>query len=312
MAKKTLYVFRAENGIWRNELSEKIGIDEETLKQIEDAPEVPQEIAEKVVVAYGLSEDYFIVDPNAKDKRYKPKNPFKYFLKVSLAWEFLIALIFAVVMMPTTLAGTLGSVNNPLFDLLETLCKALIIAFSGIYLTSHIVKKTVYGKQVTQYDFIYPYLPAQIALSLKIVVELVPAIFSQKTDNPIILIVVGGVYGFAALVIQGVLTAVLLKSRVEEDEKKRTKTIKRLSVLAILSTTIYTLFVISASMVSSGVIAPLQLATLILELVLLIFVAFGIIIGEKRYPKLNKLWFVILPITSMLLPTLINVVGKLF
>ena len=312
MAKKTLYVFRAENGIWRNELSNKIGVDEQTLKQIEDEPEVPQEIAEKVVAAYSLPEDYFTVDPNAKDKRYKPKNPFKYFLKVSLVWEFLIAIIFAVVMFPTTMAGAFGAGDNPLFNLLETLCKALIIAFSGIYLTSHIVKKTVYGKQVTQYDYIYPYLPAQIALSLKIVVQLVPTLLSQKTDNPIVLIAVSGVYGFVALVIQGIFTAVLLKSRVEEDEKKRTKTVKKLSVLAIISTTVYTLFVISASMVSSGAVAPLQLATLCLELVLLILVSFGIIIGEKRFSNLNKLWFVVLPLTAMLLPTFINVIGKLF
>lgn len=312
MAKKTLYVFRAENGIWRNELSNKIGVDEQTLKQIEDEPEVPQEIAEKVVAAYDLPEDYFTVDPNAKDKRYKPKNPFKYFLKVSLVWEFLIAIIFAVVMFPTTMAGAFGAGDNPLFNLLETLCKALIIAFSGIYLTSHIVKKTVYGKKITQYDFIYPYLPAQIALCLEIIVQLVPTLLSQKTDNPIVLIAVSGVYGFVALVIQGIFTAVLLKSRVEEDEKKRTKTVKKLSVLAIISTTVYTLFVISASMVSSGAVAPLQLATLLLELILLIAVAFGIIIGEKRFSNLNKLWFVVLPLTAMLLPTFINVIGKLF
>ncbi len=312
MAKKTLYVFRAENGIWRNELSEKIGIDEQTLKQIEDAPEVPQEIAEKVVTAYNLPEDYFTVDPNAKDKRYKPKNPFKYFLKVSLAWEFLIAIIFAVVMFPTTMAGALGSGDNILFDLLETLCKALIIAFSGVYLTSYIVKKTVYGKQITQYDYIYPYLPAQIALCLEIVVQLVPAIFSQKTDSVILPIVVGAVYGFIALIIQGVFTAVLLKSRVEEDEKKRTKTVKKLAVLAIISTAVYTLFIISASMVSNGMIAPLKLATLCLELILLILVSFGIIIGEKRMPKLNKLWFVALPLIAMLLPTLLNMISMLF
>ena len=312
MAKKTLYVFRAENGIWRKELSDKIGVDETTLKQIEDEPEVPQEIAEKVISAYGLPEDYFTVDPNAKDKRYKPKNPFKYFLKVSLAWEFLIAIIFAVVMFPTTMAGVLGTGDSPLFDLLETVCKALVIAFSGVYLSSYIVKKTVYGKQITQYDYIYPYLPAQIALCLKIIVQLVPAIFSQKTDNPIMLIAISGVYGVVALIIQGVFTAVLLKSRVEEDEKKRTKTVKKLSVLAILSTAVYTLFIISASMVSNGAIAPLQLATLCLELILLILVAFGIIIGEKRFRKFNKLWFVVLPLTAMLLPTFLNVIGMLF
>lgn len=312
MAKKTLYVFRAENGIWRKELSDKIGVDETTLKQIEDEPEVPQEIAEKVISAYGLPEDYFTVDPNAKDKRYKPKNPFKYFLKVSLAWEFLIAIIFAVVMFPTTMAGVLGTGDSPLFDLLETVCKALVIAFSGVYLSSYIVRKTVYGKQITQYDYIYPYLPAQIALCLKIIVQLVPAIFSQKTDNPIMLIAISGVYGVVALIIQGVFTAVLLKSRVEEDEKKRTKTVKKLSVLAILSTAVYTLFIISASMVSNGAIAPLQLATLCLELILLILVTFGVVVGEKRFSKLNKLWFVALPLTAMLLPTFINVIGKLF
>lgn len=312
MAKKTLYVFRAENGIWRNELSDKIGIDEATLKQIEDEPEVPQEIAEKVVSAYNLPKDYFTLDPNAKDKRYKPKNPFKYFLKVALAWEFLIAIIFAVVMLPTTMAGVFGAGDNLLYDLLETVCKALVIAFSGVYLTSYIVKKTVYGKQITQYDYIYPYLPAQIVLCLEIVVQLVPVIFSQKTDSLILPIVVGAVYGFIALVIQGIFTAVLLKSRVEEDEKKRTKTVKKLSVLAILSTAVYTLFVISASMVSSGAIAPLQLATLLLELILLIAVAFGIIIGEKRFSNLNKLWFMILPLTAMLLPTFINVFDMLF
>ena len=153
---------------------------------------------------------------------------------------------------------------------------------------------------------------AQIVISLKIIVELVPAIFSQKTDNVILPIIIGAVYGVVALVIQGVFTAVLLKSRVEEDEKKRTKTVKKLAVLAIISTAIYTLFFISASMVSSGAIATLQLITLCLELVLLILVSFGIIIGEKRYSKLNKLWFVALPLVAMLLPTLLNVIGILF
>lgn len=312
MAKKTLYAFRAENGIWRKELSEKIGVDEQILQQIEDEPEVPQEIAEKVVETYYLPENYFTEDPNAKDKRYKPQNPFRYFLKVSLVWEFLIAIIFAVVMLPTTLAGSLGSVENPLFDILGTVCRALVIAFSGVYLTSYIVKKTVYGKQVTQYDYIYPYLPAQITLCLTIVVQLVPIILSQKIDNATVLIAIGYVYGAIGLIIQGVLTAVLLKSRVEEDEIKRTKTIKKMAVLAILSTAIYALFFISASMVSNGAVSIIKLISLCIELVLLIGVSFGVVIGEKRFSQYNKVWFKILPITAMLLPTVLNVIDTLF
>lgn len=310
MAKKTLYTFRAENGIWRNELSEKIGIDETTLKQIEDDAEVPSDIAEKVIAAYDLAEDYFTVDP--KDKRYKPKNTFKYFLKVAIVWQLLIALIFAVVMLPTTMASVFGSGENPIFDILETICKALIVAFSGVYLTAYIVKKTVYGKQITQYDYIYPYLPAQITLCLTIVVKLAPKILQQKTDNPILLIAIGFIVGLISLIIQCILTAKLLDSRVEEDEKKRRNTVKILSVLAIISSAIYALFYISTSMVANEKVSSLSLATLCLELILLILVSFGIIIGEKRFPKLNKLWFTVLPLTAMLLPKLITVIGQLF
>ena len=191
MAKKTLYVFRAENGIWRDELSKKIGVDEVTLKQIEDEAEVPQEIAEKVIKAYGLSADYFTADPNAKDKRYKPTKPFKYFLKVSLVWELLIALIFGIVMFPTTMATLFGAGNTELFEVLEILCRAVVIAFSGVYLTSYIVKKTVYGKQITQYDYIYPYLPAQITLCLTILVNFAPVLLANKISNEIVLMAIG-------------------------------------------------------------------------------------------------------------------------
>ena len=310
MAKKTLYAFRAENGIWREELSKKIGVDELTLKEIEDAPEVPQEIAEKVIVAYDLAEDYFTVDP--KDKRYKPKNPFKYFLKVAIVWELLIGLIFGIVMFPTTLATLFGSGDTGLFEVLETLCKAVVIAFSGVYLTSYIVRKTVYGKQITQYDYIYPYLPAQITLCLTILVNFAPVILANKISNEIVLMAIGYAIGFIGLIIQGVLTAVLLNSRVEEDEKKRAKTIKKLSVVAILSSAIYALFGVAISMLSESAIAPLKLASLCLELGFLILVVFGLVVGQKKLPKFNKIWFTVLPLMAMLVPTLVTVIDMLF
>ena len=310
MAKKTLYAFRAENGIWREELSKKIGVDELTLKEIEDAPEVPQEIAEKVIVAYDLAEDYFTVDP--KDKRYKPKNPFKYFLKVAIVWELLIGLIFGIVMFPTTLATLFGSGDTGLFEVLETLCKAVVIAFSGVYLTSYIVRKTVYGKQITQYDYIYPYLPAQITLCLTILVNFAPLLLANKISNQIVLMAIGYAIGFVGLIIQGVLTAVLLNSRVQENENKREKIVKKLSAFAILSSSVYALFFIAISMLSQSAISPLKLASLCLELGFLILVVFGIIVGQKKFPKHNKIWFAVLPLMAMLVPTLVTVIDMLF
>lgn len=314
MAKKTLYAFRAENGIWRNELSEKIGIDEITLKQIEDDPEVPSDIAEKVIAAYDLAEDYFTVDP--KDKRYKPRNSFKYFLKVAIAWEFLVSLIYAVVMLPITIAGVFGLGDSPLYDILGTICQELIIAFSGVYLTAYIVRKTVYGKQIIQYDYVYPYLPPMIMLCFTIVFKLSQEMLSKTTDNQQMTIIaglaMGAVIGAIGLIIKGFITAKLLNSRLEENEKKRQKTIKIFSFLAIISFAVYSLFFIASSKVLNVAISPLNLAVVCLEFVLLICVIFGLVIGERKFPKLNKLWFTVLPLTAMLLPTLITVIGQLF
>ena len=126
------------------------------------------------------------------------------------------------------------------------------------------------------------------------------------------IIAIGIAVGLISLIIQCILTAKLLDSRVEENEKKRRKTVKILSVLAIISSAIYALFYISTSMVANERVSPLSLATLCLEIIFTILVSFGILIGEKRFPKLNKIWFTVLPLTAMLLPTFITVIGQLF
>ena len=80
MAKKTLEQFRAEKGLWRSELAEKLNMSEEELSQLEELSEVPPEIAEKITGEYSLPDDYFTFDPNAKELRYTPKKPFLYLL----------------------------------------------------------------------------------------------------------------------------------------------------------------------------------------------------------------------------------------
>ena len=174
------------------------------------------------------------------------------------------------------------------------------------------MRKTVYGKQITQYDYIYPYLPAQITLCLTILVNFAPVILANKISNEIVLMAIGYAIGFIGLIIQGVLTAVLLNSRVEEDEKKRAKTVKKLSVVAILSSAIYALFGVAISMLSESAIAPLKLASLCLELGFLILVVFGLVVGQKKLPKFNKIWFTVLPLMAMLVPTLVTVIDMLF
>ena len=54
MAKKTLEQFRAEKGLWRSELAEKLNMSEEELSRLEELSEVPPEIAEKITGEYSL------------------------------------------------------------------------------------------------------------------------------------------------------------------------------------------------------------------------------------------------------------------
>lgn len=49
---KTLGEFRAERGLYLKDVAEKIGVSEEELQAVEDSYLVPDEIAEKLVVAY--------------------------------------------------------------------------------------------------------------------------------------------------------------------------------------------------------------------------------------------------------------------
>lgn len=304
MAKKTLYDFRAENGIWRREVAEKTGINEEILEKVEQQYDVPEEIAEKVVEAYNLSPDYFTFDPEAKELRYTPEKPFAYFLNVVIIWQILIVLLYMLITFPTTMAGMLQSAGEGVFQLLEDVCKVVITAFSGVYLSSYIIKKTSYGKEISQYDFIYPYLPAQITVCIGIISKLTPMAFS---NNMTALVVLSSVISIGSLVLQGIATAYLLKSRVENDEK----TVKRVSFLAIGSWVIYIAFYAIIAITSKTELSPFKVVMFALEFVLLLAVIFGLLVGSKKIPKLNKLWYEFLPIGAMVLPTIIRTIYNL-
>ena len=301
MAKKTLYDFRAENGIWRNEVAEKTGIDEKILEQAEQQENLSEEIAEKVIKAYNLSSDYFTFDPDAKELRYTPEKPLAYFLNVAIIWQILISLIFGLITLPTTMAVIFESAGEELFELLENICKVVITAFSGIYLSSYIMKKTSYGKEISQYDFIYPYLPAQATICIGVITKLLNVAFAENT---VLLVGSVAIVILAGLVLQGVVTAHLLKSRIENNEK----TVKRISLLAIGSAAVYIAFYVIIAIVYQTTLSPFKVTMFALEFVLLLAVIFGLLVGSRKQPKLNKLWLEILPICAMVLPTIISTI----
>ena len=77
---KTLIDFRAEKGLYLKDVANAIDISEEELTKIETLNGIPDYIAEKLIVAYNLPEDYF-----AGEKAEQPIKPIKnlksYFFK---------------------------------------------------------------------------------------------------------------------------------------------------------------------------------------------------------------------------------------
>lgn len=301
MAKKTLYDFRAENGIWRSEVAEKTGLDEKMLEEAEKQEELSPEIAEKIVEAYQLSSDYFTFDPEAKELRYTPEKPFGYFLNVVIIWQVLVCVAYAVITFPTMMAGMLETAGEELFQMLESICQVIITAFSGVYLSSYIMKKTSYGKEISHYDFIYPYLPAQATLFISIITKLLPVSFSSNTA---LLIGSTSIIAVVTLFLQALATAFILRGRVEGNHKP----IKIVSVLSVVSWFVYIGFYVVISIMSKTELSPFKVGILILEFVLMLAVIFGVLVGDKKMPKLNKLWLVVLPICAMTLPTIISAI----
>ena len=56
---KTLIQFRAEKGLYLKDVAETIDVSEEELAQVETLNGIPDYIAEKLIVAYNLPENYF-------------------------------------------------------------------------------------------------------------------------------------------------------------------------------------------------------------------------------------------------------------
>lgn len=299
MAKRTVYDFRAENKVWLSELSEILGISEDEIKAFERSNDAPQEALDKIIDRYGLAEDYFSVDPNPQKKKLSPKAPLRYFAIASCIWYIVLSLILALVGTPKEVAASFN-IQNTFFTLFEEVCTALIFTVSGVYLATYIMKKTVYGKAVTKFEYLYSYISLKMITASTVVSNLF-YYFSNGNDN---VSAVGNVVtGAVELFSVTFSVAFLLKAAVENDEKKNRKILIAVFTAAVLiqlvNIGLYSFF----SMKSTEAFDLTKLIMMSVDVTLLLFSAFGITAGTKKIPKLDILWFKILPITAMLLPT---------
>ena len=309
--------FRAEYNIWRKALAEELNLREGELERLELTGEVPETVAKRLTEKYALPENYFTEDIEraavlaAAAERYEPKNPFAYFLKVAFVWELLVGLAFYLLTLPSAVSVSLNQVVSAGLTVIETVCLGIVQIVSGIYLGSHILKKTNFRGSIADYEFLYPYLPGIVG---SLYTGLVPHTAQRLTDADSIGSMAFSVgLGFTVSLFSAAIgiffLAFLLDTAARAEGADKDKRLKILCAVVLASKCFsYLGLIVRGSFLEADLLSWVYHA---LSLLLLLAVLYGVLFGVRKNPRFKTLWLTVLPILAMAVPTVFAVIKTL-
>lgn len=315
MATRTLAQFRAEKNIWRKDLAGRLGMTEGELERLELTGEVPEELAQRLIEIYCLPETYFTEDVDyiraveAAEQRKTPEKPLAYFIKVSLVWYLLVGVVLYLVTVPSAISVFLDYSIPPFFSTLEAFCVMLITAFSGIYLGSHLIKKTNFRGNIADFEFLYPILPSAATAWFSSLIAKSVSTVSGDFANPFTMIGTGLVLPLVALLLCTLYLAFFLDAAALADGAEKEKRLKVLCGVALGGQLLS--YIVSIAFGDFWEASAIGWVNRVLTFLLLLAMLYGVIFGAKRQPQLKKLWYVVLPLLAQLLPTSISMIADL-
>lgn len=315
MATRTLAQFRAEQNIWRKDLADQLGITEGELERLELTGEVPEEMAQRLIESYRLSKTYFTEDVDyiraveAAAQRKTPEKPLAYFIKVSFVWYLLLTLLSSLIQQPVWFSAFFDYTVSPLFSVLGAFCNVVITAVSGIYLGSYLIKKTNFRGNVADFEFLYPLLPT---VAVNWIITLISRLFLQISGTLMVLItpILSGVLvSLIGFLLQMFFLAFLLDAAALTDGAEKDKRLKVLCGIALGGRILS--YLISIAFGDFWDSTAIGWVTRILNFLFLLATLYGVLFGAKRHPQLKKLWYTILPLLTMLVPSCISLIADL-
>lgn len=306
--------FRAEYNIWRKDLAAELDLREGELERLELTGEVPETVAKRLTEKYALPENYFTEDIEraavlaAAAERYEPKNPFAYFLKVGFIWEFLLGCAGYILNLPLFISSFFNqSVSDNLFAI-ETVCLGIVQIVSGIYLGSHILKKTNFRGSIADYEFLYPYLPGIVGGLFTGLLPRTTQLFANG-DSPLLSSEsVGLRFTFSLLgAAMGIIfLAFLLDTAARADGADKDKRLKILCAVVLAAQCLsYLVPILRGSFFEADLLSWIRR---VLSLLLLLAVLYGVLFGVRKHPRFKTLWLTVLPILAMAVPTVFAVI----
>ena len=308
---KTLGEFRAENGLYLKDVAEKIGIDEARLQEIEDSYLVPDDIAEKLVVAYNLPENNF-AKPVYKSKTITKK----YFLKTAFIYEIILGLIGLVPPFITGILSGIAALFN--IDVLEE-----AIAFAGdfsyfttpifavvgcILLGKYLTDKSGYFGDFNKYRFLYASIPVASSVAITSVADFVLGLITDFIrDNPdgfssiiftIVISILSLIFSLIGTMVSVVVLAMLMNIAIEQNHEKRRASFKQIAIIVTISAVLS--FIIEG--VAEYILFPPYIFTFHLDFLpyaLNIVIVWLVYSVTENNSKREKWAFKILPIISI-------------
>ncbi|MGN0561476.1 MAG: hypothetical protein ACI4K6_01605 [Candidatus Fimenecus sp.] len=315
MKTRGLADFRAEYNIWRKDLAEELDLREGELERLELTGEVPETAAQFLTEKYALPENYFTEDIAraavlaAAAERYEPKNPFAYFLKVGFIWELLVGLAFYLLTLPSAVSVFLNDTVSVNLTVIETICLGIVQIVSGIYLGSHILKKTNFRGSIADYEFLYPYLPGIVG-GLLTGMLLHPAQLLADADSMQRVAFSVGLELIVSLLSAAMgifFLAFLLDTAARADGEDKDKRLKILCAVVLVSKCFaYLGLIVRGSFFEADLLSWVQRA---LSLLLLLAVLYGVLFGARKNPRFKTLWLTVLPILALAEPTVFAVIN---
>lgn len=309
MKTRGLTEFRAEYNVWRKDLADELGLQEAELERMELMGEVPAEVIQTLTEKYALPETYFSEDIeraavlNAAAQRYEPKNPLAYFFWIGLIWALLVVLVQMVVTLPTTLSSALGHAPSGVLGVIEPVCLCAVNIVSGIYLGSHLLKRTNFRGSIADYEFLYPYLPGMSVAWLSTLLYSLLNNIGSETDLSSELVESLSI-SLVVVLAGSVFSAFFLDAAARADGAQKDRRLKILCAIVLVSKLLsYVVEMVAGGFFDAGTLAWVERA---LSLLLLLAVLYGVAFGVKKQPRLKTLWLTVLPILAIALPTVFD------
>ncbi|MBO5334113.1 MAG: helix-turn-helix domain-containing protein [Clostridia bacterium] len=301
---KTLLEFRAERGLYIKDVAEKIGMDESELQEIENSGLVPDEIAEKLVVAYDLPSNDF-AKPIMKSK----KEIKKYFTKVACLFEIILPFIGTIPIVIGTVFVFIASMcdSDTMFDIagyignFSILWYLFVTTIGCVKLGDYLTKRSGLLGDFNKHKFLYYVIPRGATAFISSISDAIVS-YGNNDVRYVSYWICNGfdiLLSLISIVLTVFVLVVLMQNSNERNIVKRRKTFKTIAIVVTVSALVAFLFDGLTDYIIYGsflYFSPIQeLPFYIVDIVIVWLVYF---LKESNH-KMERLVFVILPIISI-------------